>query len=182
MTGSLGGSKSISRQQPGARLRVCMAGCVWCLCAGWIPRRVTGVPKTSLPTSRIKVLLLPSCFLENHPGCTALSPWIWHSQLSASLWSLSGTGCPFLLAADPRRGDTHQCPSLGCLTRGDCVLPIPLLPRYPASSPAAAASCNLPLLATSAPAAWQRGWAGSHSDPRAGPPSSQEVLCQGGVL
>lgn len=77
---------------------------------------------------RIKILVLPSCFLENSPECTALFSWVWQGQLPASLWSLSGMSRPLLLAAAPRRGDIHQCPSPGCLTRGNCVLPIPLLP------------------------------------------------------
>lgn len=145
------------RGWPGAHLQVCMAGCVLCLCAGWIPRRGTGVktvPKTRSPTSRIKALLLPSYFLKSSPAqsCTALSSWVWQGQLPASLWSLSSMGCPLLLIAAPRRGDCHQCPSPGCLTHGNSVarpsaLLLTCLPSCccPMQPPSACHSCSCSL-------------------------------------
>lgn len=100
----------------------------------------------TVPTSRIKVLLLPSCFLENSPGCTALSSWVWQGQLPVSLWSLSGMGCPPPGGVTP----TSVLP-LGVSPVGSGCCPFPCSP----GSPPAAAPHNLPLPAPSAPAAWQ---------------------------
>lgn len=80
-------------------------------------------------------------------------PWVHSCVLMglagpASLWSLSGISFPLV----PRRGDTHQCPFWVSDPWELCVAhpPAPQLTFPPATAP-----CTLPLLATSAPAAWQ---------------------------